>query len=47
MEEKSRVSHRGKALQELCSEFIKVMVWLERHMPPTEPMGCMGDANDG
>jgi XTP/dITP diphosphohydrolase len=47
MEEKGRVSHRGKALQELCSEFEKIMVWLERHMPPTDPLGCMGGANDG
>lgn len=46
MEEKSRVSHRGKALLEFCSEFEKVMMWLERHMPPTEPMGCMGGANE-
>lgn len=46
MEEKSRVSHRGKALLEFCSEFEKVMAWLERHLPPTEPMGCMGGADD-
>lgn len=42
MEEKSRVSHRGKALRELSSEFDKVMAWLKRHMPPTEAVGCMG-----
>lgn len=33
MEEKSRVSHRGKALREFLEEFDKVMIWLERHMP--------------
>jgi XTP/dITP diphosphohydrolase len=33
-EEKSRVSHRGKALRELRQEFEKVMIWIRRHMPP-------------
>ena len=42
MEEKSSVSHRGKALVELIAEFDNVMVWLNRHMPPSEPVGCMG-----
>jgi XTP/dITP diphosphohydrolase len=31
--EKSRVSHRGKALRELRDEFDKVLVWIHRHMP--------------
>lgn len=30
IEEKSRVSHRGQALDELRREFSKVLVWLER-----------------
>jgi XTP/dITP diphosphohydrolase len=42
-EEKSRVSHRGKALQELSAEFDKVLQWIERHMPPAQPIGCMGE----
>ncbi len=46
MEEKSRVSHRGKALRELRREFDKVMAWLQRHMPPPQPMGCRGGAID-
>ncbi len=33
MAEKSRVSHRGKALREFLEEFDKVMIWLEQHMP--------------
>lgn len=33
-EEKSRVSHRGKAMRELREEFEKVMTWIRRHMPP-------------
>lgn len=33
MEEKSFVSHRGKALRELKSEFSKVLIWLSRNMP--------------
>jgi XTP/dITP diphosphohydrolase len=32
MEEKSRVSHRGKALAELRSEFDKVLIWIRQHM---------------
>ena len=34
--EKGKVSHRGKALQELKSEFDKVLIWIRRHMPPEE-----------
>jgi XTP/dITP diphosphohydrolase len=40
MAEKSRVSHRGKALQELRNEFDKVMQWIDRHMPGPEIIGC-------
>ena len=35
-EEKSRVSHRGKALRELRDEFEKVLIWIRRHMPVQE-----------
>jgi len=31
-EEKSHVSHRGKALRELQEEFDKVMTWIHQHM---------------
>ena len=34
--EKSRVSHRGKALNELKQEFDKVLLWVRRHMPLEE-----------
>jgi XTP/dITP diphosphohydrolase len=33
MAEKSKISHRGKALSELKHEFEKVIVWLGIHMP--------------
>jgi len=36
-EEKNRISHRGKALQELRAEFEKVIIWIRRHMPPGDP----------
>jgi XTP/dITP diphosphohydrolase len=39
-EEKSRVSHRGKALQELRKEFEKVLIWIEQNMPVQERFGC-------
>ena len=38
--EKSRVSHRGKALQELREEFDKVLIWIEQNMPIQERHGC-------
>ncbi len=31
--EKNQVSHRGKAFAELKSEFDKVMIWIQQHMP--------------
>lgn len=34
--EKNRISHRGKALAELKSEFDKVLVWIRQHMPVLE-----------
>ena len=46
MEEKSRVSHRGKALRELRDEFNKVTAWIEQQMPPVQPVGCTGGGND-
>jgi XTP/dITP diphosphohydrolase len=39
-EEKSRVSHRGKALIELRQEFDKVIIWIRRHMPQQEKYIC-------
>ena len=39
-EEKSRVSHRGKALKELSQEFDKVLTWIEQNMPVFERQGC-------
>lgn len=42
MAEKSRVSHRGKALQEIQREFDNVMKWIDRHMPEPEIIGCQG-----
>jgi XTP/dITP diphosphohydrolase len=38
--EKARVSHRGRALSELKSEFEKVLVWIRRHMPIEEKFQC-------
>ena len=39
-EEKSRVSHRGKALMELQREFDKVIIWIRQHMPQHERSIC-------
>lgn len=41
--EKSRVSHRGKALQELREEFDKVLTWIDLNMPVPERFGCQHD----
>ena len=40
MAEKSRVSHRGKALQQCQNEFEKILKWIDRHMPEPEMIGC-------
>jgi XTP/dITP diphosphohydrolase len=42
-EEKSRVSHRGKALRELKEEFDKVLIWVDQHMPVQQRIGCQHD----
>lgn len=41
--EKSRVSHRGKALKELGGEFEKVIKWIKIHMPIQEKFICEDD----
>ncbi|SLM27649.1 Non-canonical purine NTP pyrophosphatase [Desulfamplus magnetovallimortis] len=40
MEEKSLVSHRGKALQQVVEEFDKILEWLDINMPRIEPVAC-------
>lgn len=45
VDEKSQVSHRGLALRELRSEFDKVLVWIQQHMPAIDPVGCLGRKN--
>jgi len=42
-EEKSRVSHRGKALRELRAEFDKVIVWLRQRLEEERRMLGLGD----
>jgi len=46
MAEKGRVSHRGKALQQVQKEFDKVLKWIDRHMPVPEPAGCQSQPNE-
>ncbi len=43
LEEKSRVSHRGKALAELKGEFDKVLKWLEQRLKEEKLMRTGGD----
>jgi XTP/dITP diphosphohydrolase len=40
MEEKSRISHRGKALREVAAEFDMVVTWIRQHMPVMEDSEC-------
>jgi XTP/dITP diphosphohydrolase len=40
MEEKSRVSHRGKALRDVVNEFHKVLIWIQQNMPIQEKFDC-------
>lgn len=42
MTEKSKFSHRGKALKEMGAEMGNVLKWIQQHMPPQEAVGCMG-----
>jgi XTP/dITP diphosphohydrolase len=42
LQEKSRVSHRGNAMQELQHEFAKVLLWLQQQMPVPEKLSCQG-----
>ncbi|MBE9545458.1 MAG: XTP/dITP diphosphatase [Proteobacteria bacterium] len=42
-EEKSRISHRGKALRELKDEFDKVLIWIRQNMPTQEKFRCEHD----
>jgi len=46
-EEKNRVSHRGKAIKELQSEFTKVVIWLESRLAeePYAPDRCGNPAH--
>jgi len=39
-QQKSRVSHRGKALREFKDEFDKVLIWIRQHMPRQEKFNC-------
>jgi XTP/dITP diphosphohydrolase len=39
-EDKSRISHRGKALGELKDEFDKVLIWVRQNMPVIERFDC-------
>lgn len=41
LEEKGRVSHRGRALTEVRREFDKILVWLEQNMPRLEKFDCV------
>ena len=43
MAEKAKVSHRGKALQEIAQEMDKIIDWIDINMPRFEPVQCQGD----
>ncbi len=38
--EKSGISHRGKALQEIQNEFQKILKWIDQNMPIQEKFNC-------
>ena len=39
-DEKGKVSHRGRALQEIRDEFDKIRIWIRQHLPIFERSGC-------
>jgi XTP/dITP diphosphohydrolase len=45
-EDKSRVSHRGKALMEIRDEFEKILTWIRQQMPIQETFHHQGGDND-
>lgn len=45
MAEKSKVSHRGKALREFRDEFEKVIKWIDQHIPGPEIIGCQSPSS--
>ncbi|MBF0229478.1 MAG: non-canonical purine NTP pyrophosphatase [Desulfamplus sp.] len=40
LEEKSLISHRGKAFQDIVREFDKILAWIEINMPKFAPVEC-------
>ncbi len=44
--EKSRISHRGRALAEIRNEFDKVLIWIRQQMPFQEKFCQGGEEND-
>ncbi len=46
-QEKGTVSHRGKALREVCAEFDKILTWLDIHLPPPERVNCASGSAAG
>jgi len=42
-DEKSSVSHRGKALKEVKNEFTKILIWFEQNAPVDEKIQCKGE----
>lgn len=47
LDEKARISHRGKAMKEMAREFDKVLLWIEQNMPVMTKQGCMSGSHDG
>ena len=45
-EEKGRVSHRGKALAEMKTEFDKVLIWIRQNTPIQEKFYCRENSDD-
>lgn len=41
LDEKSRVSHRGRALAEVRAEFEKILIWLEQNLPRFQRFACV------
>lgn len=39
IDEKSRISHRGKALEDVTSEFDKIIIWIKQHLI-NQSQGC-------
>jgi XTP/dITP diphosphohydrolase len=46
LDEKNRISHRGKALLEIKNDFDKILIWIRHQMPIFDRVTCQEGCHD-